>query len=99
MLIVEPPAEWEGFASGRGDQSYRGAWGLGLSGTAARNTALYFPGTSSLTQCVIANKIRLSFVASSREWYCRYCLREPAQARSFVSAISGKRFRHFGRER
>jgi uncharacterized protein len=46
MLIVDPPAEWGQLAATAAGNAVAGLSSLGLSGTAARNTALYFPRVS-----------------------------------------------------
>jgi phage tail sheath protein FI len=43
MLIVDPPAEWGAQAATAAGNAVAGLSSLSLSGTAARNTALYFP--------------------------------------------------------
>lgn len=43
MLIIDPPAEWGALAATAAGNAVAGLSSLGLSGTAARNAALYFP--------------------------------------------------------
>jgi phage tail sheath protein FI len=43
MLIVDPPAEWGALSATAAARALAGLSQLGLSGTAARNAALYFP--------------------------------------------------------
>jgi phage tail sheath protein FI len=43
MLIIDPPVEWGALAATAAGNAVAGLSGLGISGTAARNTALYFP--------------------------------------------------------
>lgn len=43
MLIIDPPADWGALAATAAGNAVAGLSTLGLSGTAARNAALYFP--------------------------------------------------------
>src|SRR5262249_30403590 len=43
MLVVDPPAAWSGNPDTAADEAKKGLVTLGLTGTDARNAALYFP--------------------------------------------------------